>query len=119
MQRYQSGLFSVGGRALNCDVLIAKSFLQRARGLLFYPAIQPHQALWIWSCGSVHTVGMSYPIDVVFINEQHRILKMVTSMAPYRFSACWGAKSVIEFRAGRAEQLGFQLEQTLTFQSKI
>ena len=56
-------------------------------------------------CRSIHTVGMRFPVDVVFLDTQNRVIKAVAGLAPFR--ACWGggeADSVLELAVGTIER---------------
>lgn len=75
---------------------------QRLRGLLFRTPLarDGSQALLIHPCPSIHTVGMAYPIDVVFLDRDSRVCGWREALAPWRFAACRGARSVVEFHGG-------------------
>ena len=56
-------------------------------------------------CRAVHTVGMSFPIDVAFLDRENRICFLLESLPPFRFSpAVRGASCVIEAPAGTFRQ---------------
>ena len=105
---------SADGLALGCEVRHARSFLARARGLLFRRALAAREALWISGCDSIHTMGMHYAIDVVFLDAQDRVLRIAQAVRPLRFRLCRGAASVIELRAGEAQRLGLRMGQVMT-----
>ena len=50
----------------------ARRLWQRVRGLIGRPALAPGDALVLEPATQVHTVGMSYPIDVVFCDALPR-----------------------------------------------
>lgn len=88
-------------------VRAAWTFLQRARGLLGRPAPAPGTGLFLPGCSSVHTLGMRYPIDVVFLGHYGEILAAHAGVAPGRLRlACRGAASTIELATGQAASLG-------------
>lgn len=86
-----------------CNIYIADNFILRARGLLFRKKIGDSEGLLITRCNSVHTFGMRYPIDIVFLNAQMRIIEIVKSLAPYRFSINRKANAVLEFAGSFSE----------------
>jgi uncharacterized membrane protein (UPF0127 family) len=86
----------------------AQSFFQRLAGLMGRASLPPHEGLWIARCGSVHTCFMRFPIDVVFLDREHRILRIQAGLKPWRMAACRGARSVIELTAGEAARRGWQ-----------
>jgi uncharacterized protein len=70
--------------------------------------------LLIEPCKSVHTAFMRFPIDVVYIDKSHRVVKLVRSMKIFRASsALKDAQAVIELPVGVIERsqttLGDQL----------
>lgn len=77
-------------------LMVADSFFSRARGLLFKPPLQVGEGLLIRPCNSVHTWFMRYPIDVIYLNADHEITKIVERLMPWRLSFDKNARSVIE-----------------------
>lgn len=90
-------------------VFTADNFLQRLFGLLFKNPLNDGEALLIRGCTGIHTIGMRYSIDVVFIDESGKIISVIKDIPPWRFTPnIKGARSVIEFRSGflRDKSLG-------------
>lgn len=48
---------------------------------------------------------MAYPIDVVFIDRDWRVIRVV-GLRPFAIRACRGADAVLELRSGEAGRLG-------------
>lgn len=86
----------------------AATFWQRLGGLLALPRLTRGEALHLAPCGSVHTCFMPYAIDVIYLDAQGQVLKIVPELRPWRFSACLGARSCLELLAGEAERLGLR-----------
>lgn len=84
----------------------ARDFFARARGLLGSERLHPDEGLWIQPCTSVHTIGMSYPIDVVFLDKAARVVALRSAVRPQRIAYALGAGSVLELAAGAATLLG-------------
>jgi len=82
--------------------------LERMRGLLGRPALTQEQGLWIEPCPSVHTIGMRYAIDVVFLDKSGRVKKICDHLKPLRFSSCTGARISLELAAGMAKTMGIR-----------
>jgi uncharacterized membrane protein (UPF0127 family) len=95
---------------------VADEFITRARGLLGRK-LAVGEGLLITPCGAVHTFGMGYPIDVMFLDDHHRILKIVPNLAPWRVATCRGSRAVLELPAGQARQLGLMVKQRLNLGS--
>ncbi len=83
------------------DIIIADSFLKRFRGLLGTRSLKDGQGILLNPCNSVHMVGMLYPIDIIYLDVNNRIIKLVENLQPFwGISCCWAAKSVLEVPAG-------------------
>ena len=90
--------------------------LERMRGLLWRPALAPGQGLLIAPCNSVHTFGMRYAIDVVFLDREGRVLKVHAALRPFRMAMARGARQVIELAAGEASRLGLIPQRVVRWQ---
>ncbi len=86
----------------------AERFLSRCRGLLGRPPPGKDEGLLIRPCSSVHTFGMRYPIDLVWLDRQGRILDLVPGLRPGRMTWRPGASAVLELASGQIERLGLQ-----------
>nr|MBF0683005.1 DUF192 domain-containing protein [Pseudomonas sp.] len=85
---------------------LARSFTQRLRGLLNSPPPPAGTALLIARCKAVHTIGMRYPIDVIFVSRSGRVLRVYPHVMPQRARMCCRAWGVAELAAGEAKRLG-------------
>ncbi len=81
-------------------------FLDRLIGLLKYKDIDTEKALLFQGCNSVHTIGMRFSIDVIFLDGSGKVLKVYPSMRPGRimFLPVFSARSVIEAKEGFADR---------------
>lgn len=57
-------------------VRVADWFMARALGLLVGEPLDPTEGLLISPCSSIHTIGMRYPIDVVFVDREARAVRV-------------------------------------------
>ena len=95
----------VNGQRTALRIREAVSWWSRAIGLLATPRLDDPCGLWIAPCNSVHTIGMRYPIDVVFVNADGSVAKVVERLRPLRAAGCRGARVTLELRAGLAHEL--------------
>jgi uncharacterized protein len=93
---------------------IAGTSAKRRTGLLKHSRLEPGEGLWIAPCESVHTFGMKFPIDVVFLSKKKQVLKTRPDMVKSRIAFSLRAYSVLELPAGTLAQTrtaaGDQLE---------
>jgi uncharacterized membrane protein (UPF0127 family) len=89
--------------------------MERTRGLLFRPPLVEGEGLLIQPCNSVHTFMMGFPIDVLFLDQERRVVHLVEAMRPQRVSRIvWKAHSTLELPAGTAQRTGTQVGDQLT-----
>jgi len=74
---------------------------ERLRGLLGASHLDDNQAVWIQRCNSVHTFFMLMTIDVAFLDNQLRVVKLISKMTPWRICLpVLRATSVVEGPVG-------------------
>lgn len=81
---------------------IADTSAKRKTGLLKHTGLNPGEGLWITPCEAVHTIGMKFAIDVLFLDKKRRVLKVRHSMPRWRISGSLFAHSVLELPSGTA-----------------
>lgn len=89
----------------------ARTFWSRFCGLMFRATLPTNGGMVIEPNGSVHTFWMRFPIDVVFVDRQNRVVGLVNAMPPNRpYAGARKAYRTIELPAGTigasATQLG-------------
>lgn len=81
----------------------------RFRGLIGHKPLEPGEGLLIVPCSSIHTHFMSFPIDVLYVGKDHKIVGINGNLKPWRFgSFLRKVRYVIELPAGTAETTGCQ-----------
>ena len=81
-------------------VVEATTLRARLRGLAGRPL--PAHALHLPRCRSVHTFGMRFPLDLVWLDGAGRTVRVDRAVPPRRVRACWRARSVLEVPTGMA-----------------
>ncbi len=83
------------------NLIIADNILSRIKGLLGKKAMPDGEALLIKPCKGIHTFGMQFPIDVVFLDKRNRVVAMAKNVEPNRMTRVFfTAASVLELPAG-------------------
>lgn len=102
------------GAALADRVRCAHTHWTRLRGLLGTRPLESDGGLWLRPCRQVHMIGMRYPIDVVFLDDQLQVVRTVADLQPGTVSPkVAAATSVLEVQAGRLAALGIVQGQRL------
>jgi uncharacterized protein len=80
-------------------IVVASGLRARLLGLAFR---RRKEALLIPRCRSVHTFGMRFAIDVVFLDAERNVLEVRHHVSPGRIVVCRRANSVVETLAGES-----------------
>ena len=91
------------------EVILADAAFKRIKGLLGKKELKIGKALVLKPCSSVHTFFMRFPIDVLFVDKDNRIIKIIPSLKPFRLTGVYfHAAFAIELPAGT-------IQSTLTY----
>lgn len=98
--------FLAAGHPQRIEVMVADGMLSRMRGLLGRRPLENHEGMFLKRCNLVHTLGMRYSIDVVFLRKDGLVLKVSEALAPRRASGHLRAAGVLELASGVARRVG-------------
>ncbi len=104
------------GSMLAARVKVASSPWARFWGLMGKRGLDKDAAMLIDPCNSVHTMFMRFPIDVVYLSPENRVVKIASEMRPWRASIGRGAKRVLEMPAGAAAGQGLEAGDEISFE---
>jgi uncharacterized membrane protein (UPF0127 family) len=77
------------------EIRVATGFRERLLGLAW--SRRPRaEALLIPRCRSVHTVGMRFALDLVWLDARGGVVRVDRAVAPWRMRACRRACAVLE-----------------------
>ena len=90
-------------RSLGCSpqLMLASTFFDRMMGL--FSKRQRGGVLMLVPCRSIHTLGMSGPIDVAFFDASGLVLRAYVGLPPCRFLRCRRAVGVLERTSSNRE----------------
>jgi uncharacterized membrane protein (UPF0127 family) len=103
------------GTLLATRMEVADTSPKRNKGLLGRNYLAPGEGLWILPCDAVHTFGMRFPIDLIYLDRKNKIKKLLSNVPPWRLSACLPAHSILELPAGTIRDTETYLGDTLEF----
>jgi len=110
-------VFSSLGQAFNqtrqaylaTALAVADTHWTRLRGLLGLSAgdFGNGNGLWIVPCHGVHTLGMGFPIDVVYLDRDMTVIHVQSRLRPWRFAPVRAqAASVLELPCHTVAETG-------------
>ena len=105
---------------LPLHITIARGFFARARGLLGRPTLAKDEALLLPQTSWVHTWGMRFAIDVLILNQEGYIKKIVDDLPPGKMTGAFllGGQT-LELAAGRRQELGLEIGDQIYVDPKI
>ncbi len=113
------------GRPLAPAAWATTNTFERAQGWLKRDAVAPGEGLLIVPCGSIHSFGMRFAIDALFLDREARVLKQVESLPPGRLAfgplgRLWRpwALQCLELPAGTLAGLGDLRGRTLRIERR-
>lgn len=84
-------------------VIEARTHRSRRRGLARLDTLAPDHALHIPQCPAVHTFGMRFALDLIWLRQDGSVARVDRAVSRRRMRLCWRARSVVETVAGQAD----------------
>jgi uncharacterized protein len=90
-------------------VWTATSMRERMRGLLGHAPLGDRESMLLRPCRIVHTFGMTYPIDIVFLDQDGIVRRIYEAVPRSRVRGCIVAWQTLEMAAGAAHLSGLRV----------
>ena len=65
----------------------AHTHMSRLRGLLGRMRLRSDEGLWIVPCQGIHTIGLLFPIDVIYLDGNQQVIHVIEHLGPFRVSS--------------------------------
>jgi uncharacterized protein len=105
------------GRVVASALELAGDSRSRRIGLLGRHVLSPGHALIIAPSNGIHTFGMQFTIDVVFVTRQGKVTKVRQALPPSRLCLGWPSYAVIELPSGGLQSSGTRAGDVLSIVS--
>ena len=93
---------------------VARSWVARAVGLLGCRRLGEGEGLILPRCSSIHTIGMRFAIDAVFVDPGWRVVSLRPNLPPGRvLLPQWGVWGVVELAGGTVRDIGLEVGDQL------
>lgn len=98
--------------------VVADTLPRRLRGLLGRPKLSPGTGIVMRPGWSIHTMFLRFAIDVMFVDTNQVVLKVVPSLRPWRARFCMGAHDVVELAEGECARHGIEAGDRVTWAAR-
>lgn len=112
-------LYKEDGTQLCLKASIASNFWSRLRGLLGKIDLKEDEGIILYPSSSIHTFGMKFNIDVLFLDKDKRVLKVVKNMMPGEVNLAKMAYYVIELKSGVIQKKGINVADKIVFSERL
>lgn len=82
------------------EVEPASTTWKRFVGLMGREPLPGGHAMLLEPCSSIHMFFMKFALDVVFLDGEDRVVRIVRGLAPWRIASARGSSKVVEMTAG-------------------
>lgn len=72
---------------LHLGVSVADTSLRRLQGLLGRWSLRSNEGLWVFPSRGIHTIGLFFPIDVVYLDASRKVVHLIEHLKPFRIAS--------------------------------
>jgi len=99
---------------VNLGVRVASTPFSRLRGLIGQMRMRSDEAVWVVPSHGVHTIGLRFPIDVLYLDRSKTVVHAIENLSPQRIPALkWKCASVLQLPARSIFDSGTQVGDQL------
>jgi uncharacterized protein len=93
---------------------VARTLMRRLKGLVGWRSLSKDEGFLVEPASVVHTWFVRFPVDLVFLDGELRILRLDEHVGPWRIAARRGARAVLELPAGAIARCGLRVGDVLS-----
>lgn len=103
-------------KIIAANVKVADKFFSRLIGLLNRSYLAENEGLWLVPCKSIHSFGMKFNFDAVFLDKSGKVISLIKNIKSNRIlPSVKNTYSVIEVASGTIEKAGINVGDILEF----
>ena len=106
---------SRGNQVFVAELQVADTAWKRLRGLLGRKGLGENEGLVIIPCNAVHTIGMAFALDLLFLARDGTILRLEQDVRPWSMRCYLKAHAVVELPAGVLQHLPCQIGEQVAW----
>jgi len=97
-------------------IKIGNSLWQKTFGVMFWKNFGGYNGLLLPDTNAIHTFFVRFPLDLVFLDENNLVIKIVENLKPWRFSPIvWRAKHTLELPVGSVQKHKLEINDKISF----
>ena len=98
------------------NISLADNFIKRVVGLLDKKAISENEGLLIKPCNNIHSFGMRFNFDAVFLDKNNNVKYLIKNMRAFKISPIiFSADKTLELAAGVIDKIKIEVNDVLEF----
>jgi uncharacterized membrane protein (UPF0127 family) len=104
-------------KVIGKQISVADNMVTRFFGLMGKKKLESQEGLFLTPCNSIHMMFMKFPIDVIFLDKNNKIVYTVENLKPWRVSpVIFKAQSALELPVGTITATESKIEDVLEIQ---
>lgn len=93
--------------------ILAASFFEKLKGLIGKKDMNEDKVLLFKNAPSIHTFFMSFPIDIIFLDKNFKVISISKNIKRGKIINCFGSKYTIEAKAFFSEKMNLEIGDKL------
>lgn len=94
-------LTQTNGEVICHKMAVATNIFSRMLGLMFSKDLPECDGFLLSPCNSIHTFFMRYSLDILFLDKDFKIVKVIYGLSPWRMTWVYlKSRHVLEMKAG-------------------
>lgn len=96
------------------QIIKAENYLTKLLGLIVYNDLDTDQLMFLKNCGSIHTCFMRFNIDIIMVDNNQKIIKLIKNLKPWRFIfGSFNVKHIYEAKVGFVDNYNLKTDDNL------
>lgn len=102
------------GQTIVDNLRIADTFFTRFKGLMGTKGLKEGEGLLIKPCNGIHMFWMTYSLDIIFLNDVCRVIRLIEGIKPWKVSpTVKDSHMILELPTGTIEKFNIEVGNTI------
>ncbi|GIW21844.1 MAG: hypothetical protein KatS3mg068_0851 [Candidatus Sericytochromatia bacterium] len=101
-------------KVIGSNIILGNTLLLRLIGLIGKKELKEDEGILLTPCNSIHMMFMKIPLDIIFLDSENKIIKVIENIKPWKISPIvLKAKSVLELPINSIKKNDLQINDKL------